>query len=103
MTIVWTITGVKISDLIVSQRWSFIPTNELLALIGLDDNLVIRNTSLKLGITIIKPSTMTLTDVDMKYNGTFEFVVMVVVYRDDYDDHLSRYSYVDVLVLSKCL
>ena len=93
MTIVWTITGANISDF-VTRSWSFIPTNELLALISFDGNVVITNTSLKLGITIIKPSTMTLTDVDMKYNGTFEFVVQVD--RDRYP------SYVDVFVLSKC-
>ena len=94
MTIVWTITGAKISDF-VSRLWGFIPTNEVLALISFDGNVVIRDTSLKLGITIIKPSTLTLTDVDMTYNGTFEFEVQV---------DLDRYpSYVDVLVLSKCL
>ena len=38
---------------------------------------------------------MTLTDVDMKYNGTREFEVLV--YRDRYP------SYVNVFVLGKCL
>ena len=94
MTIVWTITGAKISDFI-SRSWSFIPTNKLLALISFDGKVIIRNTSLKSGITITKPSTMTLTDVDMKYNGTYEFVVQVN--RDLY------LSYVNVFVLGKCL
>ena len=94
MTIVWTITGVKISDF-VSRSWNFIPTNELLALISFDGRVIIRDTSLKSGITITKPSTMTLTNVDMKYNGTYEFEAQVD--RDRYP------SYADVFVLSKCL
>ena len=91
MTIVWTITGAKVSDF-VSRSWSFIPTNELLAVINFDSDVVIRDISLKSGITITKPSTMTSTDVDMKYNGTYEFVVQV---------DRNRYpSYADVFVLS---
>ena len=94
VTIVWTITGANISDF-ASRSWSFIPTNELLASMSFDGSVIIRNTSLKSGITITKPSTMTLTDVDMKYDGTYEFAAQV-------DSNLYTSS-VHVFVLSKCL
>lgn len=91
----WAITGAKISDL-TTRSWRFIPSNHLLARINDDGRAYIYlHTSVKFDITIIKPSTMTLTNVDMMYDRTYSFVV---------DVGLNRYaSYVDVSILGECI